>query len=164
MSVGSRDGRKPCARHRTRFPRDPSIIQQHRARPRSRGGAVLTTTAPATQRFPHERTSSSVPRIASCFFHVAGTTLGILLGYSPAPRSTRSRFDPSAVLDTIERTMYNGVDSLFITLLKHPGFRRSALSSVRGPPAVRHCPDGPSRHGIAGHHQCLRHQRSLART
>src|SRR5690606_10059797 len=68
------------------------------------------------------------------FFHVAGTTLGLLLGLpSGAPVHTQSKFDPSSVIAAIERekiTVYNGVDSLFLTLLKHPSFRREALSSI----------------------------------
>lgn len=68
------------------------------------------------------------------FFHVGGSTLGMLLGLlSGAPVYTQPKFDPPSVLDTIERekiTVYNGVDSLFITLMKHPAFRREALSSI----------------------------------
>lgn len=68
------------------------------------------------------------------FFHVAGTTLGLLLGLlSGAPVHTQSKFDPSSVIAAIERekiTVYNGVDSLFLTLLKHPSFRCEALSSI----------------------------------
>ncbi|ABE36746.1 AMP-binding enzyme family protein [Paraburkholderia xenovorans LB400] len=68
------------------------------------------------------------------FFHVGGLTLGMLLGLSTgAPIHTLARFDPAAVLATIAReqiTVYSGVDSLFITLYKYPGFRREAIASV----------------------------------
>jgi len=69
------------------------------------------------------------------FFHVGGSTLGMLLGLvSGAPIYAIPRFDPAVVLDIIERegiTVYSGVDSLFLTLYKHPQFRREALASVR---------------------------------
>ncbi len=69
------------------------------------------------------------------FFHVAGSTLGILLGLlAGATIYTLPRYEPAEVLDAIEReriTVYNGVDSLFIMLYKHPSFRASALTSVR---------------------------------
>lgn len=68
------------------------------------------------------------------FFHVGGLTLGMLLGLTTgAPVYALPRFDAAVVLATIERekiTVYSGVDSLFITLYKHPDFRREAIASV----------------------------------
>ena len=69
------------------------------------------------------------------FFHVGGTTLGILLSLlSGATIYTQAKFDPPSVLATVEKekiTVYNGVDSLFITLFKHPAFRREAVASIK---------------------------------
>jgi len=69
------------------------------------------------------------------FFHVGGSTLGMLLGLvSGATVYALPRFDPATVLDIVEReriTVYSGVDSLFLTLYKHPQFRREALATVR---------------------------------
>lgn len=69
------------------------------------------------------------------FFHVGGSTLGMLLGLvSGATIYALPRFDPAVVLGIIEReriTVYSGVDSLFLTLYKHPQFRREALATVR---------------------------------
>ena len=121
-------------------PRDPSIIQYTSGTTAFPKGAVLSHYGTARNAFHmNERLHIGAEDrifVPGPFFHVAGTTLGILLGLlSGATIHTLPRFDPSAVLDTIEKkriTIYNGVDSLFITLLKHPGFRRSALSSVRG--------------------------------
>lgn len=76
-------------------------------------------------------------RIASPspFFHVAGTTLLLFLGLvSGASVFSFSRFDPEMVLDVLEReriTIYNGVDSLFVGLLKAPSFAKERLRSVR---------------------------------
>jgi acyl-CoA synthetase (AMP-forming)/AMP-acid ligase II len=69
------------------------------------------------------------------FFHVGGSTLGLLLGLlAGATIYALSRFDPEEVLKLVRRekiTIYNGVDSLFITLYKHPAFHIDALASVR---------------------------------
>lgn len=120
-------------------PQDPSIIQYTSGTTAFPKGAMLSHYGTARNAFHmNERLHiGSEDRIfvPGPFFHVAGTTLGILLGLlSGATIYTLPRFDPSAVLNVIEKeriTVYNGVDSLFITLRKHPGFRPSALASVR---------------------------------
>jgi acyl-CoA synthetase (AMP-forming)/AMP-acid ligase II len=119
-------------------PQDPAIIQYTSGTTAFPKGAMLSHYGTARNAFhvnerlhigPEDRIYAPGP-----FFHVAGTTLGILLGLlSGATVYTQGKFDPPAVLATIEReriTVYNGVDSLFITLFKHPEFRRSALASV----------------------------------
>jgi acyl-CoA synthetase (AMP-forming)/AMP-acid ligase II len=93
------------------------------------------------------------------FFHVAGTTLGFLLGLlSGATVHTLARFEPVAVMDAIRRhriTVYSGVDSLFLALYKHPAFERSALASVEkgwiasSPEIVRMVQDEMGLRGVA---------------
>jgi acyl-CoA synthetase (AMP-forming)/AMP-acid ligase II len=119
-------------------PQDPSIIQYTSGTTAFPKGAMLSHYSTARNAFhvnerlhigPDDRIYAPGP-----FFHVAGTTLGILLGLlSGATIYTQPKFDPPSVLATIERekiSVYNGVDSLFITLFKHPSFRPEALASV----------------------------------
>lgn len=118
---------------------DPVIIQYTSGTTAFPKGAVLSHCGTARNAFHvNERLHiDAADRIfvPGPFFHVAGTTLGILLGLvSGATIYTLPRFEPAAVLESIERhgiTVYNGVDSLFITLYKHPAFRRAALASVQ---------------------------------
>jgi acyl-CoA synthetase (AMP-forming)/AMP-acid ligase II len=120
-------------------PQDPSIIQYTSGTTAFPKGAMLSHYGTARNAFhvndrlhigADDRIFGPGP-----FFHVGGSTLGLLLGLvSGATLYTSPRFDPATVLDVIEKeriTVYNGVDSLFITLFKHPAFRRSALASVR---------------------------------
>ncbi len=128
--------------HRAReaiHPNDPVIIQYTSGTTAFPKGAMLSHYGTARNAF-HVNERLHVKEddrifVPGPFFHVAGTTLGILLGLlSGATIYTLPRFEPAAVLDTIEReriTVYNGVDSLFITLYKHPSFRASALATVR---------------------------------
>jgi acyl-CoA synthetase (AMP-forming)/AMP-acid ligase II len=77
-------------------------------------------------------------RIASPspFFHVAGTTLLLFIGMvAGASIYSFGRFDPEVVLNTIEReqiTMFNGVETFFISLMKHPSFTPDRVRSIRG--------------------------------
>lgn len=120
-------------------PQDPAIIQYTSGTTAFPKGAVLSHYGTARNAFQvNDRLHIDADDrifVPGPFFHVAGTTLGILLGLlAGATIYTLPRFEPAAVLDVIEReriTVYNGVDSLFITLFKHPSFRASALASIR---------------------------------
>ncbi len=120
-------------------PQDPVIIQYTSGTTAFPKGATLSHYGTARNAFHvNERLHVDADDrifVPGPFFHVAGTTLGILLGLvSGATIYTLPRYEPAAVLDAIEReriTVYNGVDSLFITLFKHPSFRTSAMASVR---------------------------------
>lgn len=119
-------------------PQDAALIQYTSGTTAFPKGAMLSHYGTARNAFhvnerlhigPDDRIYAPGP-----FFHVAGTTLGILLGLlSGATIYTQPKFDPPAVLETIEEegiTVYNGVDSLFITLFKHPAFRPAALATI----------------------------------
>ena len=71
----------------------------------------------------------------SPFFHSGGSTLLLFLGLvTGATVLSFGRFDPADVLATIEReqaTIYNGIESFFIGLLKDPSFAPERVRSVR---------------------------------
>lgn len=138
--LGASGGREAVHRARQAVrPQDPVIIQYTSGTTAFPKGAMLSHCGTARNAF-HVNERLHVQEddrifVPGPFFHVAGTTLGILLGLlSGATIYTLPRFEPAAVLDAIEReqiTVYNGVDSLFITLYKHPSFRASALATIR---------------------------------
>lgn len=119
-------------------PGDPVVIQYTSGTTAFPKGAMLSHQSTARNAFyVNQRmriTAEDRIFVPGPFFHVGGSTLGMLLGLlSGATIYTLPRFDPAAVLDIVEReqiTVYSGVDSLFLTLFKHPHFRREALASV----------------------------------
>jgi acyl-CoA synthetase (AMP-forming)/AMP-acid ligase II len=120
-------------------PDDPAIIQYTSGTTAFPKGAVLSHYSTARNAFHvNERLHVDANDrifVPGPFFHVGGSTLGMLLGLlSGATIHAVPKFDPAAVLDVIRReriTVYSGVDSLFLTLLKHPTFHRSAMESVQ---------------------------------
>lgn len=119
-------------------PDDPVVIQYTSGTTAFPKGAMLSHQSTARNAFyVNERMHVNAEDrifVPGPFFHVGGSTLGMLLGLlSGATIYTLPRFDPATVLATIERekiTVYSGVDSLFLTLYKHPAFRRESLASV----------------------------------
>jgi acyl-CoA synthetase (AMP-forming)/AMP-acid ligase II len=120
-------------------PCDPAIIQYTSGTTAFPKGAVLSHASTARNAYEVNRRlcidGDDRIFVPGPFFHVGGSTLGMLLGLvCGATIFAIPKFDPAVVLRTIEEeriTVYSGVDSLFLTLLKHPGFRREALASVR---------------------------------
>jgi acyl-CoA synthetase (AMP-forming)/AMP-acid ligase II len=121
------------------LPQDPVVIQYTSGTTAYPKGAVLSHQGTARNAFHvNERLHINADDrifVPGPFFHVGGSTLGMLLGLlSGAVIYALPRFNPATVLQIIEQekiTVYSGVDSLFLTLLKHPDFKRSALASVK---------------------------------
>jgi acyl-CoA synthetase (AMP-forming)/AMP-acid ligase II len=119
-------------------PADPSIIQYTSGTTAFPKGVVLSHYGTARNALHVGQRLQVVAEdrmfLPGPFFHVAGVTLGMLLSLiTGAPLYTLPKFDPPAVLDVIKReriTVYTGVDSLFLMLLKHPDFQPSFVSSV----------------------------------
>lgn len=107
----------------TAFPKGVLLTQQQ----------ILTNAAGVAARL--ELTGADRICSPSPFFHVAGTTLLLFLGLvSGAAVYSFGGFDPAQVITTIEReqiTVYNGVETFFIGLLKHPDFVPERLRSIR---------------------------------
>lgn len=120
-------------------PDDPAMIQYTSGTTAFPKGVVLShySTARNAYHVNQRLHINAEDRIFSPgpFFHVGGSTLGILLGLvAGATIYALPRFDPEVVLELVRReqiTIYNGVDSLFITLYKHPAFHADTLASVR---------------------------------
>lgn len=117
---------------------DPVVIQFTSGTTAFPKGAVLSHLSTARNAFHvnqrlriHADDRLFVP---GPFFHVGGSTLGMLLGLvAGAPVHTLARFEPAAVLQVIKReriTVYGGVDSLFLGLFKHADFHKSAVASI----------------------------------
>ncbi len=119
-------------------PGEPVVIQYTSGTTAFPKGAVLSHLSTARNAYHvNERlhiTADDRILVPGPFFHVGGSTLGLLLGLvAGATIYTLPRFDPATVLAVIAReriTVYSGVDSLFLTLYKHPDFRREAFASV----------------------------------
>ncbi|MEP9383057.1 class I adenylate-forming enzyme family protein [Nocardioides sp. KR10-350] len=84
---------------------------------------------------------------AGPFFHSGGLTMQLVLAaLVGAPAYSVAAFDPTTVLDIVEReqiTLYSGIETLFLRLTEARGFARERLASVRsgwttGTPAILH--------------------------
>ena len=117
---------------------DPVVIQYTSGTTAFPKGAVLSHLSTARNAYHVNQRLRIGPDdrifVPGPFFHVGGSTLGMLLGLvAGAPIYTVPRFDPATVLRVIEReriTVYSGVDSLFLGLYKHPDFRKSTIASI----------------------------------
>jgi len=119
-------------------PDDPAIIQYTSGSTAFPKGVLLSHRSTVLNAFHVNQRlgieASDRIFVPGPFFHVGGSTLGMLLGLlAGAPIYTLPRFDPAQVLDVVQReriTAYSGVDSLFLSLYKHADFHRDRFASV----------------------------------